>query len=212
MIRPYLLLFIAGATSGCLCPPCAESADTAPLEVGARLSLWNGDGDNQGSSPKGWESCDAMPCTSKVAPQAGVGKDSSNGLVFRAEGGQWIGGGWNLFGWYPEDAGIDVSRYDTLQFWLRVTAESPALAPDELNVGLGGSGENESAFVPVSKLDKKFSDGEWHLIEVPLSAFQKGEGKHFNPQSVWEFRINTWNAAPKKFTAYVDEIAVVKTR
>jgi hypothetical protein len=212
MIRPCCLLFFAGALSGCLCPPCPESADAAPLVVGARLSLWNGDGDNQGSSPKGWESCDAEPCTSKVAPQPSVGKDASNGLVFQAEGAQWIGGGWNLFGWYPADAGIDISRYDTLQFWLRVQAESTSLAPAELSVGLGGSGDNNSAFAPVSRVDKKFNDGEWHLIEIPLSDLQKGEGKNFNPQSVWEFRINTWNAVPKKFTAFVDDIAVVKTR
>jgi hypothetical protein len=48
------------------------------------------------------------------------------------------------------------------------------------------------------------------LIEVPFADLQKGEGKNFNPQSVWEFRINTWNAVPKKFNAYVDEIAVVR--
>jgi hypothetical protein len=184
--------------------------DTAPLAVGARLSLWNGDGDNQGSNPKSWESCDAKPCTAKVAAELSVGKDSSSGLHFRGDGPQFIGGGWNLFGWYPADAGIDISRYDTLQFWLKIESESPALMPDEINVALGGSGDNNSAFAPVSRADKKFNDGQWHLIEIPLTALRKGEGKNFNPQSVWEFRINTWNAVPKKFDAFVDEIAVVK--
>lgn len=216
MFRPpnplWVSCLLGIAASGCLCPPCPQAADTAPLAVGARLVLWNGDGENQGANPKAWESCDTPPCVAKLAPATGEGKDGSNALRFVFNGSQWMGGGWNLFGWYPPDAGIDISRYDTLQFWLRVKPASAELAPADLNVGLGGSGENESGFASVAKVDKTFADGEWHLIEIPLASLQKGKGKKFNPQSVWEFRLNTWNPVTKTFEAFVDEIAVVKTK
>lgn len=208
----HLAAASAAASTACVCPPCVATVETKPVAVGDRLVLWDGDGENLGSTPKGWESCDAKPCVARFGIAPGKGKDDSNAVSFHVDGAQWLGGGWNLFGWWPEDAGIDVSAYDTLQFMVRIEADSPDLAPADLTTGLGGSGDNNSGFASVAKFDKNFADGKWHVIEVPLTELMKGEGKNFNPQSVWEFRLNTWNATPKKFDAYVDEISVVKRR
>jgi hypothetical protein len=202
---------ISGAVlSSCVCPPCPETAVKAPIAVGAKLVLWNGDGQGQGSNPKAWESCDAKPCAVKLAPLKGEGRDGSSALHMHAEGSQYLGAGWNLYGWWPADAGTDLSGYDTFSFWVRFKAATPEAMADEFNVGLSGTAENKSAFIGVSKFDKNFNDGEWHLIEIPFAELQKGDGKNFKPQSVWELDFNTWTATPKNFDVYIDDIAVTK--
>ena len=49
-----------------------------------------------------------------------------------------------------------------------------------------------------------------HKVEMPLTAFTKGPGPNFDPQSYSEFRSATWSAATRHFDIYIDDIALEK--
>ena len=224
----WLLLACAG-TVGCLCPPCPgavaagpaaaaapgapNTTAAAPAASGSRLVLWDGDG--SGSGAQGWDACDQKPGAgcSKVGSTPGVGTNGSTGLKLHGEGPGFLGMGWNLFGWYPENAGYDMTPYSHLTFQIRVEAKSPETAPEPGSVGvLLGCSKNkkDSATVPVEKYAKGFGDGKWHKVEIPVSAFTKGAGAGFDAQSFWEFRLATWRGAPRHFDIYLDDIALEK--
>ena len=234
------LAVVAAGTSGCLCPPCpgttvsnASPLTPAALGMGTATTAGNGmtmgggtgsgptasgnnlvvwDGDGAGTGAQGWESCDKKPnCSVKVGPEPGAGVNGSTGLKLHGEGPGFIGMGWNLFGWYPETAGVDLTPYTHLAFQIRVDAKSPTDAPEPsaVTVLLGCShNKNDSASVPVERYGKGFTDGKWHKIEIPVSAFTKGS--KFDLASFWEFRIATWSAAPRHFDIYVDDITAEK--
>ena len=121
--------------------------------------------------------------------------------------------GWNLFGWYPENAGVDLTPYSHLTFQIRVQAKSPQDAPEPGAVGvlLGCSAnKNDSATVPIEKYMKGFTDGKWHKVSFPISALTKGAGAKFDLGSFWEFRISTWSGSPRNFDIYFDDLAAEK--
>ncbi len=209
---------------GCVCPPCAAGAAAAPGAAPAAGSdgagsalpeggmIWNGEG--AGAAAKGWADCDKKPdCKATLDPLPGVGKDGSVGLKFVGEGPGFVGFGWNWFGWYPETAGTDISGQKNLTFWVKVVPASADLAPDlaGTTVSLGCSKDKKnSASVPFNEVAKDALDGQWHKVTVPISVLQKGDGKELDLKSVWEFRIGTWAASPRKFEIYVDDIAFEK--
>jgi hypothetical protein len=180
--------------------------------VGSRLVIW--DGDEAGTGAQGWESCDDKPsCKVKVGMEAGSGSNGSNGLKFHGEGGGWIGMGWNLFGWYPENAGVDLGPYSHLTFQIRAEAKSGGGAPDPgaAAVLLGCSAnKNDSADAPIDKYVKGFADGKWHKVSIPIAAFMKGKGAKFDLHSFWEFRISTWSGLKRSFDIYIDDLAAEK--
>jgi hypothetical protein len=234
------LAVVAAGTAGCLCPPCPGTAvasaspltpaalgmgtgtgtgngmmgggASGPVASGNKLAVWDGDG--AGTGAQGWESCDKQPnCKVKVGPEPGTGVNGSTGLKLHGEGPGFIGMGWNLFGWYPETAGVDLKPYTHLSFQIRVDAKSPSDAPEPsaVTVLLGCShNKNDSASIPVERYAKGFTDGKWHKVAIPVSAFTNGSGSKFDLGSFWEFRIATWSAAPRRFDIYVDEITAEK--
>jgi len=231
-LHAYVWVLAAASlgTAACLCPPCPSAATgpaaaaapgavganaapaAAPAAAGSRLVVWDGDG--EGAGAQGWESCDQKAsCKVKVGVESGAGVSGSNALKFHGEGPGWIGMGWNLFGWYPENAGVDLSPYSHLTFQVRVEAKSPQDAPDPGSVVvLLGCSRNkfDSTSVPVEKYAKGFVDGKWHKVAMPISAFVKGSGAKFDLPSFWEFRLSTWSGTPRNFDVYVDEIAAEK--
>ena len=225
----WLVVLASVSTAGCLCPPCpgavaagpaavaaapGAAAAVAPAASGSRLVLWDGDG--EGGAAKGWDACDQKPGAgcSKVGPAPGVGTNGSTGLQLHGEGPGFLGMGWNLFGWYPENAGYDMTPYSHLTFQIRVEAKSPETAPEpgSVSVLLGCSKDKEknSATVALEKYAKGFQDGKWHKVEIPISAFTKGAGAGFDAQSLWEFRLATWSGTPRHFDIYLDDIALEK--
>jgi len=230
----WLAVLASLGTAGCLCPPCpgavaagpaaaaapaaagataAPTAAAAPAATGSRLVLWDGDG--AGGGAQGWDACDGKPNSgcSKVAAAPGTGVNGSNGLKLHGEGPGWLGMGWNLFGWYPENAGYDMTPYSHLTFQIRVEAKSAETAPEPGSVGvlLGCSKiKKDSATLSVEKFAKGFGDGKWHKVELPVSEFTKGTGAGFDPQSMWEFRLGTWSGSPRNFDIYLDDIALEK--
>jgi hypothetical protein len=216
---------LAVALGGCVCPPCAAQAGAAPAaspeggpapaaatSLAADGMIWNGEG--VGESAKGWADCDKKPdCKATLEPTPGAGKDGSTGLKFQGEGAGFVGMGWNWFGWWPETGGTDVSGQKSVSFWIRIVAASPEAAPDlkGTNVSLGCSnGKKNSAAVPLAGYAPDALDGKWHKVSVPLAELQKGDGKELDLKTVWEFRIGTWAASPRKFEIYVDDIAFEK--
>jgi hypothetical protein len=216
----FVALVFLGA-AGCLCPPCgppvaagagANAGASGPVAVGSRLVFWDGDG--EGAGAKEWTAADEKNGGKiKVGPEAGAGVNGSTGLRFHGEGPGFVGMGWNLFGWYPENAGYDLTPYSHLTFQIRVDAKTPADAPEPgaVSIALGCSANKfDSASVVVEKHAKGFLDGKWHKVSIPISAFLKGAGAKFDPQSFWEFRVATWSGTPRNFDIYVDEIAAEK--
>jgi hypothetical protein len=173
--------------------------------------IWDGDG--AGASAKGWSSCDNKPdCRAEVGPLPGVGRNGSAGLKFSGHGAGYIGMGWNFFGWYPETASVDVSGQNKLEFWVRVVAPSPDVAPEvsAIAISLGDNKKRNSSPAPLADYDKTAVDGQWHEISVPIAELTQGEGKDLDLKSVWEFRISTWSASPRSFEMYVDDIRFEK--
>jgi hypothetical protein len=219
--------------SGCLCPPCpntpgAGAAAPAPpppsaaatteaiaaapaAAVPARLVLWDGDKTGAGQA---WASCNKKPeCKVSFSKAAGAGIDGTVGLKFHGEGPDWIGGGWNWFGWYPETAGTDISPYRNLTFQIRVEAKSADAAPEPSSVAviLGCSkGTKNSADAPVQRYAADFANGQWHKVSIPIADLTSGTGAAFDPKTAWEFRVATWSGPPRDFNIYVDDIAVEK--
>jgi hypothetical protein len=180
--------------------------------VGSKLVFWDGDG--EGSGAKEWTAADEKAKgVAKVTSEPGTGINGSTGLKFHGEGPGFVGMGWNLFGWYPANAGHDLTPYTHLTFQIRVEAKTPADAPESgaVTVTLGCSAnKNDSTSVTVEKYAKGFLDGKWHLVSIPISAFLKGAGAKFDAQSFWELRLGTWSGTPKNFDIYLDDIAAEK--
>jgi hypothetical protein len=207
----------------CVAPPKSKEAESAEVPSESRaavaaapktppppdkLMVWDGDENSKGKS---WADCSkkAAGCKSVVAPVEDAGR-IGKGLKFEVKGPDWAGFGWNWHGFYPENAGTDITGFDSLSFWIRVEAKDKAKAPDPANfkVVLSGSGNDkkESNEVVISDYVEDLFDGEWHEVIIPLSEFKKDKGSAFDPRSAWEFRISTYASSPRDFTVFVDEI------
>ncbi|HEY5284827.1 MAG TPA: hypothetical protein VIM14_18690, partial [Polyangia bacterium] len=152
-------------------------------------------------------------CKVKIGADSGSGTNGSTALKLHGEGPGAILMGWNLFGWYPENAGYDMTPYNHLTFQIRVEAKSAEAAPDPASVVvLLGCSRNKknSASLSVEKYAKGFQDGKWHKVEIPISAFTKGAGAGFDAQSLWEFRLATWSGSPRHFDIFLDDITLEK--
>ena len=214
-----LLPVLAAGLSACVGPAggptAAPGANAAPGSVAptagadGKALVWNGEG--VGSSAKSWTGCGKkdVPCKATLVAVPSVGHDGSTGLRFHGEGPDWLGGGWNWFGWWPPNAGSDITGFKNLSFWFKVEAKSPAEAPDpgSVSIVLGCSnGKKESADVLLSKFDAKAFDGEWHELRIPIAEFLKGKGSAFDLKSTWELRFSTWSGDEKNFNLYFDDI------
>ena len=65
--------------------------------------LWDGDG--AGAGAQGWEPVRPEGRVQQGGTGPGGGINGSTGLKLHGEGPGFLGMGWNLFGWYPENAG-----------------------------------------------------------------------------------------------------------
>ncbi len=221
----WVLALAPLAAAGCLCPPCpaagavagpaaaagpaAVASEAGPVAAGTRTVIW--DGDEAGTGAQSWDSCDQKPnCQVKVGVEPGAGINGSNGIKLHGDGGGYIGMGWNIYGWYPENAGFDLAPYSHLTFQIRVEGKTPGVPvdPGAPGVLLGCSANKfDSTTVPVEKYMKGYNDGKWHKVSIPIAALVKGAGAKFDLHSFWEFRISTWSGGPRTFDIYVDDIA-----
>jgi len=217
------------ASSGCLCPPCeagpttaasvagpsaaaaAPAAAAATVASGKSEVIWDGDSVAKG---QGWASCDKEgACKVTFAPAPGAGASGSNGLKLHGEGEGWQGGGWNWFGWYPENAGTDLSGYDDLKFSVKVTGAAKEKTPTAsgINLAFGCSKDKKtSADASLGKYAADGADGQWHEVSIPLKDFFDGKGAECDPRTAWEIRVSSWSGTPVNFDLVIDNVAVAK--
>lgn len=210
---PLSLLIAAAllAPSSCVRPPPYDPSQdkTSKVDVDKEVMVvW--DGDKVGGSAKEWVKCNMTgACKSTIKPAPGEGVNGTVGLEWHVEGKDWKGFGWNWFGWWPENAGTDVSQYKNLSFWIRVKSAAPEQAPDlkDLKVSLACStGKRESEQVSLVGSVDNLSDGKWHEIIIPLSEFTKGKGKDFDLTRAWEIRLGEYSMTPRNFEVFIDNI------
>lgn len=224
------VLLALGSAPGCLCPPCAagtaaapsagtaepaaaEAAPTAsaPVAAGNRHVIWDGEEATTGQS---WASCDKEgECKSTLMPAPGEGAGGTSGLKLHGEGPGWQGGGWNWFGWYPENAGTDLSGYDDLSFSVKVTAPSKDKSPNAggISFAFGCSKDKKnSADAALGKYAANAADGLWHDVSIPLKDFFSGKGAECDARTAWELRVSSWSGTPVNFDLVLDNVAVVK--
>jgi len=201
-------------SSSCIRPPSplndVAGTNASKVHVTSEASLvW--DGEKHNGNAKEWANCnlkEACKSTVKAAPKEGV--NGSIGLEWHAEGKDWKGFGWNWHGFWPPDAGTDVTPYKNLSFWIRLKLDDPQKAPDlnDLKVGLACSvkGKEESETVSLIGYVDSLSDQSWHEIIVPLGDLIKGKGKDFDLTKTWELRMGEYSMAEHNFTVFVDNI------
>jgi hypothetical protein len=201
---------------GCICPPegCGSAASPNASKAGSLAAVgivWNGEG--VGETAKGWSDCDKKPnCKVALAPAPGAGKDGTSALKFHGEGAGWLGGGWNWFGWYPANGGVDISGYKNLTFWLRIDASgetAPELSAITVSLRCSNGGK-DSASAALDRYAKEARDGKWHKVSIPIDLLRRGPGKQYDPTTTWEFVIGEWSATPRKFDIYIDDIGFEK--
>lgn len=196
------------AAAGKSAPPVAAPATPPPA---GKLVTWDGE---KKASGKGWASCSKKgECETSVELDPKGGRQGA-GLKFTASGPDWMGFGWNWYGWYPENAGDNITSYENLSFWIRVEAKDKASGPDPNSVMAWLScsckdkkeDERSTAQVKVADYAKDFADGSWHEVVIPLADLFKDKGQSFDKATTWEFDLGTWSDAKREFTVYVDEI------
>ncbi|MBV9468532.1 MAG: hypothetical protein JOZ57_04755, partial [Abitibacteriaceae bacterium] len=105
-----------------------------PAQAQDKKIVWDGDTVAGG---KGWLNPE-KPANS-FSPQTGEAHNGKVALGFHAEGSGFIGSGWNWFGWFPADAGTDVTPYHNLSFWVKINGQSK---PQTVTVQLVSVGDN----------------------------------------------------------------------
>lgn len=198
--------------SSCVRPPPYDPSEEAASRVDVSDDVnvvW--DGDDHGGKAKEWANCNLKAaCESSLEVNPGVGLNDSIGLEWQVKGKDWKGFGWNWHGFWPENAGTDITEYNNLSFWIRLKADDSGKAPDlkDLKVGLAGStkGKDETETVPLISYIDSLSDGQWHEVIVPIGDLTKGKGKDFDLTRAWEFRMGEYSMADRDFSIFIDNI------
>jgi hypothetical protein len=173
--------------------------------------LWDGDDVSAGMS---WASCDKEgACKATFAAAAGEGASGTSGLRLHGEGPGWQGGGWNWFGWYPENAGSDISGYDELRFAVKISGKAKDKTPSAGGISLAfgcSKDKKNSADASLGKYAANAADGQWHDVSIPLSDFFGGKGAECDARTAWELRVSSWSGTPVDFDLVLDNVTVAK--
>jgi hypothetical protein len=199
------------ASSAVAAPPAAPAAEAKPGATGPSAPAVVWDGDKNGPSGKGWASCSKDKegkCKVTADAKPGVGRNGTVGLEFKAKGPDWMGCGWNWYGWWPNNGGDDITGKKNLVFWVKL--QSPkAPDPSGLKVSLASSTKDkeQSNEVTLGNYVKNLSDGQWHEVKIPVSELLQGDkGKIFDAKKAWEFRVGGWYQDEQEYTITVDDI------
>ncbi len=157
------------------------------------------DGDEKGENAKGWGVPEGKS-TVKTQDKE-VRTKGKKTMEFHAEGTEWLGCGWNWFGWNPQDGGTDISKQKNLSFWAKVTGDKK---PAELSVGLGSSDNKATETIEMSTYCPDLMDGKWHEVVVPIKDLDTN--KELNKAKVWDIRFGNWSQEDRNFSLFVDEI------
>jgi photosystem II stability/assembly factor-like uncharacterized protein len=168
-----------------------------------RMIVWDGDTFASGLS---W--VDPAGSFSYIRPQSEVCHNGLVGLEVWCDvaGGQ-MSGGWNWYGWYPDNAGSNARAYRNLSFWVRAEGEGKR----DFDVSLTSSAPkaatgsvSASAYVMPAGAD--MLDGQWHEVVIPVADLLPGSDPAFSASRIWEMDLKTWAPGPGKFSLFIDEI------
>ncbi len=178
----------------------AEPPTSAQVTL-SKLMIW--DGERFAPNGKGWTSPDTKLDTFSVTDkEAHNGKHS---IVFHGEGTGYVGGGWNMFGWWPPEAAIDIRHYKNLSFWMKVNA-APGKEPADTSIALVcASNRKKSNDVKIADYVKKIDDGKWHEVVIPTKDLLN---KEFDPKTAWELDLTSYSQDARRYDIYFDEIGV----
>ncbi|MGA2066763.1 MAG: SGNH/GDSL hydrolase family protein [Thermoguttaceae bacterium] len=178
------------------------------LLVGARLIAEEAvqkeivfDGDKQGENAKGWVAAGSGKVT-VAAQDKEVRTPGRKTVEFHAAGKEWMGCGWNWFGWWPEDAGTDITAYKNLTFWAKLSATKK---PGMLTATLVSPGKKSSQAGNLLTYCPNLPDGKWHQLSIPIKELDSKN--ELDRTKVWEIMLGTWSQDEEDFSLFVDEIA-----
>jgi hypothetical protein len=127
------------------------------------------------------------------------------------DGDGWRGCGLNWKGWFPADAGDDVTACTALVFHVRqVTKDADADLSVELvdNVKRKEGEHAGNAASVVGDGGVEAIDGEWRRVVIPLARFTAG--KPLQLGKLWE--IDFSNSGGKELTFHIDKIGFTAER
>ena len=158
------------------------------------------DGDQKGENAKGW----AVPegRATITAQDKEVRTKGKKTVEFHAEGREWMGCGWNWFGWNPEDGGTDISKHKNVTFWAKVSGDKK---PTQLMVALGSSDKTATEMDDMLTYCPDLLDGKWHEVVVPIKDLDTKNA--LTKAKVWDIRFGTWSQDELNFSLFVDEIS-----
>ena len=149
------------------------------------------DGDKVGEGAKGWSS--PAEKTTVAAQDKVVRTAGKKTVEFHAKGKEeWMGCGWNWFGWYPADEGTDVSQYKNLRFWAKLTGKKPGMLSAALVANEPDKDKKASEACSLYKYCADLADGKWHEIVIPINDLYVK--KDVNRTKVWEIMLGCWVA------------------
>jgi hypothetical protein len=172
--------------------------DSAFLPKSADLTVWDGEGYADGN---GWISPAGKSTFRVTSTEHYNGKQS---LEYHAEGVASSSGGWNWANWNMA-AVTDLSGFESLAFYVKVTGDKPAKVPVSLACG---PSKVESERLDLATYSPDFTDGQWHRVTVPLKDLY-GASK-FDPKTAYELRFLTDEARESTFDMYVDVVRLLR--
>ena len=158
------------------------------------------DGDSKGDNAKGWAVPEGKATTIKAQDKE-VRTKGKKTVEFHAEGNEWLGCGWNWFGWSPADGGTDISKYKNVTFWARLSGDKK---PTEISLSLGSSDNTATETTDMMTYCPELPDGKWHEVVVPIKDLDTKNA--LNKAKVWDIRFGTWSQEELSFSLFVDEI------
>jgi hypothetical protein len=163
----------------------------------SKFMLW--DGDRYVHTPRAW-TYPTQNCSVEVTTEEA--HSGTHSLHFHADGGAWMGFGWNVSGFWPPEAAYDCSNYKNLSFWVKVDA-GPGKLPNHPTITLGSSNKQKSNEVAIEDYAPGIMDGKWHEVVIPIKHLMN---KLIDPTHVWEFGVGEWSGDQRSFDMYFDEI------
>ena len=137
-----------------------------------------------------------------LKPQTDDAHSGEVALEFHGDGAGWMGGGWNWHGWYPSNAGTDITGFRNLAFWVKVVGDNPGGIGIALNCS---SNKKQTRACSIQDYCPGLLDGAWHEVVMPLTDLYQG-AREFDPRSVWQLDLNIWAPKERKFSLYIDDI------
>ena len=157
-----------------LAPFAANAADNVVWSTGIK------------NDAKGWDT----KGKSSLAVKANAGREGRGALVVHLEGNGDRQCGWNLRGWFPKDAKIDLTAARSIALWIRRSGgDADADVAIQLLDNLGKLSKR-AALIGDKHTNK--IDGEWQRVLVPVAMLVRGS--EMDAGRFWEIQFHPTKA------------------